>query len=162
MGLLGHDVDPAALVTASKACAGTPARHMIEHCDVFCDADRVRGGQDDAKLADLDALGLHCNVEVKQDRVVGDLEAFDMEMVFGKADGFIADLVGDDALFGDLFEHLLVEIVAHAGHALLDLFAIANGRQIEQGSFHSWLYPLATSQCCGGLCRAGRASTRRA
>ena len=82
--LLRHDVDPAPLVAAREPCAGPPARHVVEHGDVLGDPDRVRRRQHDAELADADALGLHGDVEVEQHRVVGDLEALDVEVVLGE------------------------------------------------------------------------------
>ena len=85
MRLLRHDVDPAPLVAAREAGAGTPARHVIEHRDILGDADRVGGRQHDTELTDTDALGLHREVEVQQHRVVGKLKTLDVEMVLGKA-----------------------------------------------------------------------------
>ena len=59
VGLLRHDIDPAALVTARKAGVGAAAGHMIEHRDIFRDSNRIIRGQDDAQLPDPDPLGLH-------------------------------------------------------------------------------------------------------
>ena len=92
--LLRHDVDPAALVAAREAGIGAAAGHVVEHGDVLGDADRVRRRQHDAELADPDALGLHREVEVEQHRIVGDLEALDVEMMLGEADRVVAELVG--------------------------------------------------------------------
>ena len=134
--VLGHDVDPAALVAAREAGIGAPARHVVEHGDVLGHADRVRRRQHDAELAHADALGLHGDVEVEQDGVVGDLEALDVEMVLGEGDRIVAEVVGQPALLGHLAQHLLVEIGPHAGHARLDIGLAAERRQIEQRDLH--------------------------
>lgn len=65
-----HDVDPAALVAARKAGDRPPAAHVIEHGDILGDPNRVGRRQDDAELADMDALRLHREVEVQQHRVL--------------------------------------------------------------------------------------------
>ena len=93
--LLRHDIDPAPLVAAREARIGAPARHVIEHGDVFGDADRIAGRQDDAELADADALGLHREVEVEQHRIVGELEALDVEVMLGEAHRIVAELVAE-------------------------------------------------------------------
>ena len=134
--LLRHDVDPAALIAAREAGAGAPARHVVEHGDVLGHADRVGGRQHDAELADADALGLHGDVEVEQHRVVGDLEALDVEVVLGEGDRVVAEIVGQPALLGHLAQHLLVEVGPHAGHAGLDVGLAAERRQIEQRDLH--------------------------
>ena len=134
--VLGHDVDPAALVAAREAGIGAPARHVVEHGDVLGDADRVGRRQHDAELADADALGLHGDVEVEQDGVVGDLEALDVEVVLGEGDRVVAEVVGQPALLRHLAQHLLVEVGPHAGHAGLDIRLAAERRQIEQRHLH--------------------------
>ena len=86
VGLLRHDVDPAALVAAREAGIGAAAGHVVEHRDVFGDADRIVRRQHDSELADADALGLHREIEVEQHRVVGELEALDVEVMLGEAE----------------------------------------------------------------------------
>ena len=142
VGLLRHDVDPAALVAAREAGIGAAAGHVVEHGDVFGDADRVGGRQHDAELADPDALGLHGEVEIEQHRIVRELEALDVEVMLGEAHRIVAQLVAEPDLLGKLLQHALVEIGIHAGHAGLDLGAAADAGQIEQRGFHSlssWL-----------------------
>ena len=60
---------------------------MIEHRDVFGDADRVVRRQRDAELPDADPLGLHGDEEIEQYRILGDLEAFDVEVPSGSDRG---------------------------------------------------------------------------
>jgi hypothetical protein len=127
--VLGHDVDPAALIAACEAGIGPPTRHVVEHGDVLGHADRVGGRQYDAELAHADALGLHGDVEIEQDGVVGDLETLDVEMVLGEGDRVVAQIVGQPALLGHLAQHLLVEVGPHAGHAGLDIRLAAERRQ---------------------------------
>jgi hypothetical protein len=43
--------------------------------------------QHDAELPDADPLGLHGDEEIEQHRVVGDLEAFDVEVPSGSDRG---------------------------------------------------------------------------
>ena len=159
--LLRHDVDPAALVAAREARAGAPARHVIEHGDVLGDAERIVGGQHDAELADADALGLHGEVEIEQHRVVGELEAFDVEVMLGEADRVVAELVGRAGLLGELLQHALIEIAAHARHAGFDLGAAADGGQVEQRSFHLTspaASPRRQAPGCGSRARGCRRS----
>jgi len=127
---------PAPLVAAREPCAGPPARHVVEHGDVLGHPDRVRRRQHDAELADLDALGLHGDVEVEQHRVVGDLEALDVEVVLGEGDRLVAQLIGEPALLRHLAQHLLVEVGAHARHAGFDIGLGAERRQVEQRDLH--------------------------
>jgi hypothetical protein len=136
VGLLRHHVDPAPLIAAREAGIGAAAGHLVEHRDVLGDPDRVRGRQHDAELADADALGLHREIEIEQHRVVGQLEAFDVEMMLGEADRVVAERVGQPDLLRQLAEHALIEVGAQSRHALLDLGAAADGRQIEQGCLH--------------------------
>ena len=56
-------------------------------------ATRVGGGQDDAELADANALGLHREVEIEEHRVVRKLEALDVEVMLGKRNRIVAELV---------------------------------------------------------------------
>jgi hypothetical protein len=135
--LLRHDVDPAALVAAREARTGAPAGHVVEHGDVLGDADGVGGRQHDAELTHLDALRLHGDVEIEQHRIVGDLEALDMEMVLGEAHGLVAEVVGQPALLGYLAQHLLVQVGARARHAGLDVRLAAERRQVEQRNLHN-------------------------
>ena len=139
--LLRHHVHPAPLVAAREAGDGAPAAHVIEHRDVLGDADRVLGGQHDAELADADALGLHRDVEVEQDGVGGELEALDVEVVLGEGDRVVAEAVGELRLLGEFLEHVLVEVVAHPGHGLLDLLARADGGQVEQAGLQHGVPP---------------------
>ena len=138
VGLLRHDIDPASLVAAREARVRASARHVVEHRDVFRDADRVLGGEHDAKLPDPDALGPHADEEVEQHRVVGELEALQVKMVLGKADGVVAELVGENSLLADLLEHSRVEIAPEAGAAVLDLCTAPDRRQVEQGNLHGF------------------------
>jgi hypothetical protein len=130
--LLRHHVDPAPLVAAREAGAGAPARHVVEHGDVLGDADRVRGRQHDAELADADALRLHRRPEVEQHRVVRELEPLDVEVVLGEADRVVAEIVGQPDLLGHIAQHPLVEVRPHASEAGFDLRQIPGGRKIEQ------------------------------
>ena len=134
--LLRHDVDPAPLVAAREARIGAAAGHVVEHGDVFGDADRIAGRQHDAELADADALGLHREVEVEQHRIVGELEALDVEVMLGEAHRIVAELVAELYLLAELPQHALIEVRVHAGHAGLDLGAAADARQIEQRRLH--------------------------
>jgi hypothetical protein len=119
--LLRHDVDPAALIAARETGVGAAAAHVIEHRDILGDADRIVGGQHDAELTDADALGLHGDVEIEQHRVVGELEALDVEVVLGEADRVVARRVGQLRLLGELGQHTVVEIAAQPGATLFHL-----------------------------------------
>src|SRR5713101_2448373 len=56
MSLLGHDINPAALVAAREAGVGAAPGHMIEHRNIFGDPDRIIGGQHDTELAHAQPL----------------------------------------------------------------------------------------------------------
>ncbi|HYR78624.1 MAG TPA: hypothetical protein VEO55_01380, partial [Candidatus Dormibacteraeota bacterium] len=56
MRLLGHDIDPSALIAAREAGVGASAGHVIEHRDVFGDTQRILRRQYDPKLADANPL----------------------------------------------------------------------------------------------------------
>ena len=119
--LLRHDVHPASLVAASEARHRAPAAHVVEHRDVLGDPQRVVRRQHDAELPHADPLGLHSEVQVEHDRVRRDLEALDVEVVLGKGNGVIAELVGELRLLRELPQHLLIEVRAQARDPLLDL-----------------------------------------
>ena len=51
MSLLRHHIDPAALIAAREPRVGASAGHMIEHRDIFGDADRIVRRQHDTELA---------------------------------------------------------------------------------------------------------------
>ena len=53
-------------------------------------------------------------VEIEQHRVVGELEALDVEVVLGEGDRVVAEVVGQPDLLGQLPQHALVEVGAHA------------------------------------------------
>ena len=126
VGLLRHDVDPAALIAARKAGVGAAAGHVVEHRDVLGDTNRIVGRQHDAQLADAHALGLHPDVEVEQHRVVGHLEAFGVEVMLGEADRIVTELVGQARLRGNLAQHLVVQLAAQTDHPLFDLGLVAD------------------------------------
>ena len=135
--LLRHRVDPAPLVAAGKAGVRAAAAHVVEHRDVFGDAQRVLRRQYDAELADTDALRVQRDEEVQHHRVVRDLEPFDVEVMLRERDGVIAERIGELRLLLQLGEHPLVQVGPQSGHPLLDLFAGTDGREIEDGSLHS-------------------------
>lgn len=110
--LLRHDIHPAALIAAREAGVGATVGHVVEHGDVFGDADRVVSRQHDAELADTDAFRLHADVEVEQHRIVGQLEPLDVEVMLGEADRVVAEVVGQPRLLGQIGEHALVEVAA--------------------------------------------------
>ena len=140
VGLLRHDIDPSALVAAREAGVDPAARHMIEHRDIFGDANRILRRQHDPELADPQPLGLHRDVQVEQNRIVGKLEAFDMKVMLGEADRIVAQVVGEPGLRGDFEQHPIVEIAAHPGHPLFDIGPAPDRRQVEERHFHATLY----------------------
>jgi hypothetical protein len=114
---------------------------VIEHRDVLGDADRVGGRQHDPELTDADALGLHREVEVQQNGVVGNLKTLDVEVMLGKAHRIVAEVVGKFDEFSQLFQHALVELEPRRSHARLDLGARANARQAKYRCFHFASFP---------------------
>ena len=132
VGLLRHDIDPAALIPAREPRDGAAPGHVVEHRDVLGHPDRVGGGQHDPELPDPDALRLHREIQVEQNRVLRHLEAFDVEMMLGETDRVIAKPIRQNNLLGQFLQHALIEIGAHARHALLDFRAAADTRQVEQ------------------------------
>ena len=131
VGLLGHDVDPAALVAARETGVGASAGHVVEHRDVLGHANRIVGRQHDSELSDAQAPGLHPDIEVEQDRVVGNLEAFGVEVMLGEADRVVAEVVGQAGLRGNFAQHLVVQFAAKPNHPLFDLGFVADRRKIE-------------------------------
>jgi hypothetical protein len=95
--------------------------------------------QHQAELADIDALGLHAEVEVEHDRVGRHLLAFDMEVMLGEADAVVTVFVHVADLLGQLAEHVLVEVGTAPGHAFLDIGKATDGRQIKCANFHTAL-----------------------
>ena len=142
--LLRHDVHPAPLIAPSETGVGAAVGHVVEHGNILGDSDRIGRGQHDAQLADADPFRLHGEIQIEQHRVVGNLEALDVEMMFGEADRVVAEVVGEPDLFGQLAQHPLIKFGPHAGHARLDLRAAACAWQIEQRCLHG-LDLLATS-----------------
>jgi len=57
-------------------------------------------------------------------------------VMFGEADGVIAQVVGEADLFRQFAQHALVEVAVHAGHAGLDLRTAGDGGKVEEGRFH--------------------------
>src|SRR5262250_166805 len=90
--LLRHDIDPAPLVAARETSIRAPAGHVIEHGDVFRNADGILGRQDDSELSDTQALGLHPDEQVEQYGIVGQLEAFEVEMMLSETDRIVTEL----------------------------------------------------------------------
>jgi len=62
-----------------------------------------------------------------QGRVVGRLETFDLQVVFGVAPARVADVVGETHVVGDLVEHALEQRRILAGHAAFEFRAAADG-----------------------------------
>ncbi len=61
----------------------------------------------------------------------------DVEVVLREADGIVAKLVREHGLLADLGEHAVVKLAPRPGHAGLDLRAITDDRQVEQGRLHA-------------------------
>ena len=136
VGLLGQDVHPAPLVAAREAGVGPAPGHPVQHGDVLRHPDRVLGGEHDAELAHPDALGLEPHEQVEEHGVVGDLEALQVEVVFGEADGVVAELVGQLSLLQHLGQHAVVEVAAQPRPPPLDLGPAPDGRQVEERDLH--------------------------
>src|SRR5215831_17906631 len=73
-----------------------------------------------------------------QARIVGDLEAFDLQVMLGMAEAEVACVVGEAHVFGDLVQHALVELGPASGQARLELGAPADGAVHEQAEAHSY------------------------
>jgi hypothetical protein len=71
--------------------------------------------------------------------VVGDLKAFDVKVMLGKADRVVAEIIGKPHLLRDVVQHSLIKFGPHAGETRLDLAAVADGRKIEKRRFHPCL-----------------------
>src|SRR5471032_2577484 len=160
--LLRHHVDPTTLIAARETGIGTTAGHVIEHSDVFGDADRIGGRQHDAELPHANALGLHREVEVEQHRIVRELEALDVEVVLGEGNRVVAELVAQFDLLGQLFQHALIELRVHARHALLDLGTAGDRRQVEERRLHCSFPPSYATEggTVPGLGSMGRSLSR--
>jgi len=59
-----------------------------------------------------------------------------VEVVLGERHRVVAELVAEPDLFAELAQHALVEVRVHARHALLDLGAAGDRRQVEERGFH--------------------------
>ena len=155
VGLLRHRVDPAALITAGKPGAGAPAGHLVQYRDVLGDPDRVCRRQNDAELADPDAFCLHREIQIEQHRVVRDLETFDVEVMLGKADQVVTEIVGEPYLRRDFAQHPLVKLGPHASEPRFYFGAVAEGRKIEQRRLHACL------RICAAIAGAGLIIAKR-
>src|SRR5439155_1347264 len=89
--LLCHHVHPAPLVAAGEARVGAAARHVVEHRDLLGDTDRVVRREDDAELADADALRLQADEEVEPHGAVRELEALHGAVALVAANAFAID-----------------------------------------------------------------------
>src|SRR5438270_13992696 len=87
------------------------------------------------RAPDPDALCLHPKVKIEQNRVIGDLKAFDVKVMLGKADRVVAEIVGKPHLLRDIVQHSLIKLGPHAGETRLDLAAVADARKIEKSRF---------------------------
>ena len=154
--LLGHGVDPPALVAPGEAGVGPAAGHVVEHGDVLGHPDGVLGRQHDAELPHSDPLGLHPHEEVEQDGVVGYLEALDVEVVLGERDRVVPELVREPGLLAHLAQHALVQIGAQPGHALLDVGPASDRGQVEERDLHATGDHRADPVCRAACDRGGR------
>ena len=136
MILLPENINRALLIAPRESHVCAPVGHMIEHRDIFGDAQRTGCRQHDPKLTDLDALGLHADVKIQQHGIVRLFVALDVEMMLGEPDRFITGSVGKFGLFANLFQHLLIESRFLPSHALFDFSFRTNRRQIEKSKFH--------------------------
>jgi len=50
----------------------------------------------------------------------GDLKAFDVKVMLGKADRVVAEIVGKPHLLGDVVQHSLIKLGPHAGETRLN------------------------------------------
>jgi hypothetical protein len=71
-----------------------------------------------------------------QPRIVGNLEAFDLQVMLGMAEAEVARLIGEAHVLGDLVEHALVELGLAASHAGLELGAPAHRAVHERAEAH--------------------------
>ena len=86
------------------------------------------GRKHDAELIHPDALGLHSEVEIEHNWIVGDFETFKVEVILDNNDEIATKIVRHSHLFGDLTQHLLAEVRAEAGESGIDFAAIAKRR----------------------------------
>src|SRR6059058_177761 len=61
-----------------------------------------------------DALCLRRKVKIEQNRVIGNLKAFDVKVMLGKADRVVAEIVGKPHLLRDIAQHSLIKLGPHA------------------------------------------------
>src|SRR5581483_11419516 len=69
-------------------------------------------------------------------RLVGHLEAFDLQMMLGMTEAGVPCLVGKAGVLGNFLEHALVEIRSLAGHARLELARTPNHAIHEEVEVH--------------------------
>ncbi len=87
----------------------------------FCDGNTMQ-------LADAQPLGLHRDVQVEQDGVVRQLEAFDVKVMLGETDRIVAEVVGEARLSRDVVQHLIVEMSLQSDAPLFDFGFAADRR----------------------------------
>ena len=109
---------------------------MVEHRDLFRDADGVLCRKNDPQLTDPDASRLQPDEQVEQHGAAGYLESLDVEVMLGEADRVVAEIVGQASLRREVGQHALVEIAPEARHATFDLGAAPDGGQIEERYAH--------------------------
>jgi hypothetical protein len=68
----------------------------------------------------------------------------DMKVMFREAHGIVAEIVGELHEFGQLLQHLLVELGPRGRHAGLDVGTRADAGQAEDRGFHA----LVSSRFC--------------
>ena len=134
--VLTQGIDPARLIAAGKANKGPAFCDLVENGGVFSHADRVLAGEDQAELSQPDVLGLHAEIQVEHEGIGRNLFAFDMEVVFGKANAIVAVRIEILSLFGQIAQHALVQVCPPTSHTCLQLTLIANRGKIENTEFH--------------------------
>ena len=114
--VLAEHFDPAILVAAADAGDEASLSQVIEHRDLFGQADGIPPGEREDPGGEFNALGAGSQIGKKGNRGNRDFQSFGVKVVFGQCQGVKARAVG---VFSD---------AAHLGKHLLHFFVVAPDR----------------------------------
>ena len=124
------------MIAAHETDAEATAEHVIHGGDPLGHGKRIVDRGDEAAGDDAHALRMLAQPHRHQRRIVGDLEAFDLQVVFRVAEGEVAMLLGEGGCAAELGDHAVVERWVAPGHACFEFGTAADRAIDEQAELH--------------------------
>ena len=94
-------VDPARLISANDTDPEAPAQHMVHCGDGLRRSQRIMRGRDEPAGDDAQTFRVFAEPHGHERWIVGNLEAFDLEVMFRVTESAVARLVGMGRVFRD-------------------------------------------------------------